>query len=553
MSLNQPFGNQLQAVDSAANHLMVIGPPGCGKTEVLAMRADHLFRAGKVRPQRRLLATTFTNRAKENLGRRLRQQLGEERFRTSVSVMNFHELGARVVEAHWKSIGLTAGFIFPKAAWMHGAMNEFDRNYQKQKEAMDILSAIKRNPISDEEVLRLVRLSGNLLAFQVEERRQIENYLDYADVLRHAQRLLTMEPIAALFQEHFDALLVDEFQDLSIQQFEITSLICTKNATYVGDPLQGIFGYAGADPLTVRGRLEGFVQEIINLDVSFRSSPAVLNVVNVISATLGAGQLRAADPTNWAGGGQAFAATFASDVDEARGIVNLTDYLSNKYPQDRIGVIFRASYRRAEMESAYTSARHQPQYWDVALETPRVTRLLKQHARRIPSEPPFREQLEELARRVNRALRRSDIDTMAEVESAYEQLLELAQPNESLVALMGRIRDTQDPSPISPGVHVLNAHVGKGQQFDWVIVPGLEEGHVPSVYARSASELLEEQRVLLVMLSRAQSGLFLTHAQQTRNQYGRVFNNPASRWWNSMEAECIPLTAIIRQRLGLPI
>ena len=548
---SQALGNQQKAVESSAAHLVVIAPPGCGKTEVLAMRADHLIRNGTVRPQRRLLALTFTNRAKENLSGRLRAQLGEQRFRSSVAVMNFHELGARIVESHWRSISLNEGFTFPQASWMRKAMGKIDNNWKNQKVAGETLDGIKRNPIDDQEVLRLVESSGNYLALKVEERRQAENYLDYGDVLRHAHCILQNERIAGLFQQHFDAVLVDEFQDLSLQQFEIASRICVNNSIYVGDPLQGIFGWAGADPVAVSARLALSAQETVELDVSFRSSPAVLKVVNSVSAGLGAAALHAADPTQWAGGGFAYAAEYASDEEEAKSVVTLTDYLATNHPNDRIGVIVRAAYRRGPLERAYLGAAHKPQYWDIALETPRIVRLLKQHARRISVDLPFAEQVEELMRRVTTGLRASDVDTLKEVASAAEQLLELEQPGESLTGLMGRIRDTQDPSPIPAGVHVLNAHVGKGQQFDWVVVIGLEEGHVPSAYSTTAAELLEEQRVLLVMLSRARKGLFITHAKKTTNKYGRVFKEPASRWWNAMKSACMPLDDHARERLSL--
>ena len=80
--------------------------------------------------------------------------------------------------------------------------------------------------------------------------------------------------------------------------------------------------------------------------------------------------------------------------------------------------------------------------------------------------------------------------------------------------VLSRIRDVRGHSANEPGVHVLNAHTGKGQQFDWVAVIGLEEGHVPSTYADTAAELLEEQRVLMVMVSRAHVGFsFRTRAR----------------------------------------
>jgi DNA helicase-2/ATP-dependent DNA helicase PcrA len=547
MGASIPLGNQQVAVESDADHLLVLAPPGCGKTEVLAMRADRLIRSGVVRPQRRLLALTFTNRAKDNLNVRLKYQLGEQRVRSSVAVMNFHELGARVVESHFRTIGLAPDLTFSNATWLKKALNDATTDWRSQNTAKELLGSVKRLALDDTEVLARLHAEGNEYAIAVEERRQGEGYVDYGDVLRYAQLILRNDRIAELFQEHFDAVLVDEFQDLSLQQFEIASRVCTKNSTFVGDPYQGIFGWAGAQPTEVHAALLDRVGASVDLDVSFRSSPAVLDVVNVASASLGSTPLHAANPEEWSNGGHAYAVSFESDSSEAAGIVALTDRLAAKHPNDRIGVICRAEYRRKPLERAYVEAMHPPQYWDIALDTPRVVKLLKQHAKHVDASLSFEEQVEELLRRVSQTLRKSDVDTLTEIQSACDQLNELGRSSEKLVDLMSRIRDAQDPSPIQVGVHVLNAHVGKGQQFDWVIVKGLEEGHVPSVYSTTPEQIAEEQRVLLVMLSRACKGLFLTHANRTTNQYGRVFRNGPSRWWAAMAAVCQPTPERISQ------
>lgn len=58
-----------------------------------------------------------------------------------------------------------------------------------------------------------------------------------------------------------------------------------------------------------------------------------------------------------------------------------------------------------------------------------------------------------------------------------------------LSEILSRIRDVRGSSASEPGVHVLNAHTGKGQQFEWGFVIGLKEGHVPSTYAETKADL----------------------------------------------------------------
>lgn len=553
MAHNQPVGAQVTAVESVADHLLVLAPPGCGKTEVLAMRADRLIRTGVVRPGRRLLAITFTNRARDNLRNRLVQQLGTARLRDTIMVMNFHELSARVVEAHHSTIGIQPGFTFPRPAWLRRTLNDITSQRQTQTAAKERLGSLHRQPLTDAEVLQYLTNSGSDAALQVEQRRLADRYIDYGDLQRYAQLILRNERVAALFQEHFDAVIVDEFQDLSLQQYEISRLVCTRNSTYVGDPYQGIFGWAGAQPIEVHADLQARAGAAIDLDVSFRSSPVVLDVVNSVSVELGSAALSAAHPDDWGTtSGHAYAAGYPTDVAEADGVVALTDYLATQYPEGTIGVICRAAYRRGAIERAYERAEHQPQFWDIALDTPRVGRLLKLHARNVDATLPLAEQVEDLRQRASDSLPPTDIETIGEVNDACTQLLDYDFEGATVRVLMDRIRDNQSIASIGAGVHVLNAHVGKGQQFDWVVVVGLEEGHVPSNYSDTPEKLLEDQRILLVMLSRARKGLFLTWAARNTNQYGRTFLNGASRWWPAMAAAAQPMTADVAAIMKAP-
>jgi DNA helicase-2/ATP-dependent DNA helicase PcrA len=63
-------------------------------------------------------------------------------------------------------------------------------------------------------------------------------------------------------------------------------------------------------------------------------------------------------------------------------------------------------------------------------------------------------------------------------------------------------------------MHVLTGHKGKGQEFDWVVVIGLETGHIPDFRTATAAETAEELRILHVMVSRARYGLILTFCRR---------------------------------------
>jgi DNA helicase II / ATP-dependent DNA helicase PcrA len=125
----------------------------------------------------------------------------------------------------------------------------------------------------------------------------------------------------------------------------------------------------------------------------------------------------------------------------------------------------------------------------------------------------------------------TDIDTASNITDALAQLNALAEQAGSIAAALAQLRVREDTAEaIAPGVHLLNAHTGKGQQFDWVFIPGFEKGNMPSFLAKSKAQLGEEHRVFLVMLSRARHGLVITRAQTLISKKGRPYNPDPSPW-----------------------
>jgi DNA helicase-2/ATP-dependent DNA helicase PcrA len=104
-----------------------------------------------------------------------------------------------------------------------------------------------------------------------------------------------------------------------------------------------------------------------------------------------------------------------------------------------------------------------------------------------------------------------DVETRDEVIDAIEVLREGSERGVPIRRTISEMPvDTRSTERSLLGLNFLNAHVGKGQQFDWVIVVGMEEGFIPSFQASTAAERAEELRVLHVMCSRARSGLVVT-------------------------------------------
>ncbi len=523
--------------ESEARNLLVIAPPGCGKTELLARRAEFLIRS--LQPGQRILALTFSNKAKANLNERLASVLGAERKRKFVTVHNFHGHAAEIIQSHGRVLNIPTDAELPDKRTQDNAVAPYleglVENEAHEMRALidDRLRAAKQGPFSDEEVLRRLDAVVDSRAKEVEERRQRDGGLFYDDLLRHAQRLLRVRGIARLYRAHYSAVLVDEFQDLSPQQLDIALRSCDASRTFVGDPLQGIYSWAGARPIQVERLLRRIGGEPLGLGVSYRSSPKVLNLLGIISKQLGGQELSSHEPDLWHEGGVAAGGTFPTGVDEAVFVRQTALAILDRNPASTIGIICRSGWRRKPIDDEFATSGTPCTRWDLAVDNPQIVDLIAAGIARLGGAP----RRQELEAEVIGAVGTSDVDIASDIRDALDQLEELAEQAGSIAAALAQLRIRDDATEaITPGVHLLNAHTGKGQQFDWVFIPGVEDGNVPSFLAKGKADLEEEKRVLLVMISRAKHGVIVSRAGSLISKKGNPYNTKPSPWGESIRA-----------------
>lgn len=294
--------------------------------------------------------------------------------------------------------------------------------------------------------------------------------------------------------------------------------------------MQGIYSWAGARPIEISAELNALCDEQIALTTSFRSSPAVLRTVNTVASALGAAEpLTSHDPASWVEGGYASATQFRTSDEEANWLVGLVRTVSSIRPDWTIGVITRSAWRGREVEAALMEAEVNAHRWSANLGSPEVFSALQGWHERFPTSP-----LVLLAEDILAELDSDDPHLRADVDQAIRELVA-----QGITTLRGMMESPHygawESTPIPPGVHILNAHQGKGHQFDWVVVLGLEEKHIPDGRARDPNSLREELRVLLVMLSRAKHGLTLTRRAVTQAPWGPSYPR-ASRWWTLFDS-----------------
>lgn len=509
---------QAQVLDHEGLSLLIIAPAGCGKTETLALRVRGLLDQQAVKASQRILVATFTKRARDNMHDRLSHYLTPREMREAVTVCNFHGLFARIIQAHSNVIGLDPKRLtMPEHDWVGERCRALKLKGLTNNVKSDISSA-KRRALNDEQVLAELQGSGNQYAFMIEEQRQAESRLTYDDLPRLAELILANDEVAALYQLHFGAIIVDEFQDLTPQQLRIVQRIGYKKTTYAGDLAQGIYAFAGAQPEYVKRELETECSEIIEFAESFRSSPAVLTAVNSLNSLTGGQMLTAAAPDSWPSGGLAAYRQFNHAQEEASYIKNLCSWIlsEGQAPQQRIGISARLKRRRQLVDETIAASGLAYCIWDDGVLDKSIAQKIRSMLRGL-SLSEFHSADDQLAflRQAVAFDNEQDPDERTALSSAVDWCLDLLQKDLSPDTIQKRIQIGDNDSLITrAGVHLLTGHAGKGQQFDWMVVIGLEEDYLPSYQAIQAGDnsamMDEEARTLAVMLSRARHGVLVT-------------------------------------------
>ena len=542
---------QAQVLDHEGLSLLIIAPAGCGKTETLALRVKGLLNRQAVKAPQRILVTTFTNRARDNMHDRLRRYLTPREMRETVTVCNFHGLSARIIQAHSNVIGLDPKTLtMPQSDWVGERCRALNLKGLSNNVKSDISSA-KRQGLTDKEVLVELQRSGNQYALMIEEQRQAEGRLTYDDLPRLAELILANDEVAALYQRHFGAIIVDEFQDLTPQQLRIVQRIGYKKTTYAGDLAQGIYAFAGAQPEYVKKELETECSETIEFAESFRSSPAVLTAVNSLNSLTGGQTLTAADPVSWPSGGLAGILRFNNAHEEARYITQLCEGILflERAPQQRIGISARLKRRRQLVDETIAASGLPYCIWDDGVLDKSIAQKIRSMLRGL-SLSEFHSADDQLAflRQAVAFDNEQDPDERTALSSAVDWCLDLLQKDLSPDTIQKRIQIGDNDSLITrAGVHLLTGHAGKGQQFDWMVVIGLEEDYLPSYQAIQAGDnsamMGEEARTLSVMLSRARHGVLVTSSSVVAGDF--IPNKRQSRFLTNL----LPAVICDRQQI----
>ncbi|VAV84627.1 ATP-dependent DNA helicase UvrD/PcrA [hydrothermal vent metagenome] len=285
--------SQHEAVTFNDGPLLLLAGAGSGKTKVLTTRIAHLIKENNVAPEA-ILALTFTNKAAGEMKKRLSGLLGPES--DGVWLGTFHGIGLRILKTESRLSGLSGGLTVYDANDQLRLVKSVMEDLQIGTKAISPKAVVGRINKAKNELLSPEQYKAKYVDFFSERVSRIyELYqkklsemqaLDFGDLICKPVELFLRHPeTLRKYQEKFQHILVDEYQDTNHAQYILMSNLAalSRNICAVGDPDQSIYGWRGAD---IRNIME-FERDwadatIMRLEQNYRSTSYILSAANSV-------------------------------------------------------------------------------------------------------------------------------------------------------------------------------------------------------------------------------------------------------------------------------
>ena len=353
---------QRNAVASPAKNLLVLAGAGSGKTRVLVHRIAWLIEAEHVSPFA-VLAVTFTNKAAREMRGRIEELLGQSYG--GMWVGTFHGLAHRLLRSHWQEAGLIEDFHILDADDQLRLIKRIIRSLRIDEEKWHAKQCQWYINSQKDEGLRAINIEhfeDDYTKTMLEVYKAYEaacergGMIDFGEILLRAHELWLKNPqILAHYQNRFQFILVDEFQDTnSIQYAWLRVLAGSKNQLMVvGDDDQSIYGWRGAKIENIQKFNVDFPDtDTIRLEQNYRSTSTILNAANNLIAN-NQGRLGKHLWTDGAEGEPISLYEAFNEQDEARFIVDrLQDWFNHGNRRAESAVLYRSNAQSRELEDA---------------------------------------------------------------------------------------------------------------------------------------------------------------------------------------------------------
>jgi DNA helicase-2/ATP-dependent DNA helicase PcrA len=297
--LSQLNEQQREAVLATEGPLLILAGAGSGKTRVIAHRIAYLI-AEKNVPTWNILAVTFTNKAAEEMRLRVQRLLHERQGSSLPWMLTFHSLCVRILRQDIEKLNdkYTRRFTIydqdDSLRLIRQCIKElgYDEKSLSQRATQSAISAAKNRGENTRTFAARAeyadqRQAAIAHAYQMyEDRLHANNALDFDDLLIKTVRLLrNVDTVREKYNNKFQYILVDEYQDTNSLQFDLIRLLTQKqqNICVVGDEDQSIYKWRGADISNILNFEVHFPQtKIIRLEQNYRSTQTILDVAGAV-------------------------------------------------------------------------------------------------------------------------------------------------------------------------------------------------------------------------------------------------------------------------------
>ncbi len=599
---------QRDAVVTTEGPVLILAGAGSGKTKALTHRIAYLIEEKKVHPEN-VLAVTFTNKASQEMILRINKLLHNSEFLIHNSALpwmgTFHSICVKILRREIDLIGYTRSFsIYDSEESLTAvkiAMDALgiDKKQYNPKSIRNFISGAKNEMISATAYLKYGRGHFGEIVHQVYTRYEKElrdaNALDFDDLLlKTVELFLKDKSVLTRYQNLFQYILIDEYQDTNHTQYKLVNLLAAKNKNIcvVGDDFQAIYGFRGANFKNILDFEKDYPDaKVIKMEQNYRSTQ---NILSTAQHVIEKNTLRS-KKTLWTENECGSLTTVyegRNEIEEIEFVQMEIESLHNMYSLNDFVVLYRTNAQSRVLEEIFLQHRipyrligalrfyERREVKDIlaylkliANEKDKVSlkRIMNVPTRGIgaksvkemnlenPKIKKFFEMLE-FFRTQAKTLKTGELidlilaeigyknyilDGTEEGESRWENIEELksvATKSETLEQFLESVALASDIDKLdreAEAVTFMTLHNAKGLEYPIVFMVGLEEGLFPHANSLvDPMELEEERRLCYVGMTRARERLYLTYAQ-SRLLFGGLQYNQPSRFLSEVPEELI--------------
>lgn len=582
---------QKNAAEAPISPLLIVAGAGTGKTKTLINRIFYLINNG-IEPSK-ICAITFTNKAAKEMADRVYKKIGKEDI---PFIGTFHSLGAKILREECKELDRKPNFtIFDdhdsfnliKKATKSVLPKDEIKNDDKKGEKSPVffaegISKIKNLDLDFNSIQLSQDKNKNENAQKIFNKYELalveNNAFDFDDLIQKTVALLkTNKKILEKYQNKFDALLIDEYQDINPKQYEFIKLLSDKhkNITAVGDDEQTIYSWRYADiGIFLNFQKQWNNSKIFFLEQNYRSTSNIINAAHNVVKNNRIRSPKILWTKNSAGEKiKIFEAWGENEEAEwiARQIKNLLR--DSETENDSIAILYRTNaqsraieqsliknnisykifgglkfYERKEVKDVVSALRYASNPKDIPS---------KERLEKIISKKKFLEFKDLIEKNKNLSPQKIIsifIETFNYLDYLKENFINSNEREGNIIELISFVSDFENLNELLEKISLLQAtddeseknknnkfknvscmtiHLAKGLEFNSVFIAGVSDGILPHNKSISNEKSLEEERRLMyVAMTRARQRLYISfYGNPSRfiteipNEYLKLDNN----------------------------